>query len=116
MYTRKIVGSVRCVYGHDVVMNAVNKYRLALKDSKGKCFDYVGFPFKVEGPAIGHMINDGASNRDGKDYMRLTQMRENVTFKVLTKDWAVGIATRDIKKDEELFFSYGESYWRDEVL
>ena len=102
-------------YGQAAVMLAVNKYCLRLSDGAGSVCSYVGLPAKVEGGALGHMINDGASFHDGRRYAAKSEQRQNVTFRYLTKNWAVGIATKDIAAGEELFLSYGAAYWNDEA-
>ena len=107
--------SATAKYGEAAVMLAVNKYCLRLRNDAGTVYSYVGLPAKVEGGALGHMINDGASFHDGKRYAQKSTRRQNITFRFLTKDWAVGIATKDIAAGEELFLSYGAAYWNDEA-
>jgi hypothetical protein len=72
---------------------------------------------------LGHMINDACDNvfrREGDTmgewfgrYILYTRQRRNARFGEREEDDGIVsvYATRDIKKDEEIFISYGLQYW-----
>ncbi len=69
---------------------------------------------------LGHMVNDGARSHSPADvdiYRRVSMAKENVAPYVMgirldINDYVVFMrATRDITKGEELFYSYGATYW-----
>jgi hypothetical protein len=64
---------------------------------------------------IGHMINDGTkiiptSSEQINEYNESSQLRANCCFKYYNNLLFV-IATKNIKKNEELFVTYGYDYW-----
>jgi SET domain-containing protein len=65
----------------------------------------------------GHLINDGArcppKNPKGAEiYQKISLMKANCRFQTLKENLHLSIvSTRDIKKDEEIFVSYGVNYW-----
>ena len=78
-----------------------------------------GDPNLIESFAVGHMINDGhrsKSERDADVYQICSALFANVTLDVPLYinnfPFVFMVATRDIKPDEEIFFSYGIEYWR----
>jgi len=80
----------------------------------------VGNPKWLSPKVLGHMINDAARSHNPQDellYSMISQKRENVRPEAFAdKDMKPKVvymrATCDIKKGEELYFSYGEPYWR----
>lgn len=95
------------------VLKNQREYRFNVTDTVG----IVGFPKFDQNPAyLGHMINDGAranSNlRSVPIYVAVTLKKMNCKFHICkaTRHVAV-IATRDMKKGEECFVSYGARYW-----
>lgn len=93
-------------------------YRLVARD--GKC-SVSGNPLIHHSHTAGHLLNDGgvvgsfAKDTIGADicrYILTTIQHENCDFLQKNDDkfmWV--IASRDIKEGEELFVSYGLSYW-----
>ena len=70
---------------------------------------------------VGHLINDGARLRGlgGPElglllpaYLEQTTRRRNVGHRVLEGCHTVTFATRDIAAGEELYVTYGATYWR----
>ena len=74
---------------------------------------------RIEGNFIGHMINDyvDMSFLDQNKYLQLSTAHENVTVdsKIHMYEFkSLGLrihASKNIRKDSELFFMYGVTYW-----
>jgi hypothetical protein len=66
---------------------------------------------------LGHIINDGAKHNSTRKseniYSKISFLKSNCGFFPLKNNLHVAvIATKDIEPDEELFVSYGITYWR----
>jgi hypothetical protein len=78
----------------------------------------IGDPTIQKPKNLGHMINDSvkcSSARGGQVYETVSLLGQNVvpeTFMCKGKPYIFMKATRDIEAGEELFFSYGVTYWR----
>ena len=63
---------------------------------------------------MGHFINDGAKSdsiESNKVYLTISSLKSNCRFYHL-KDLLIAIiATKNIKKDEEFYITYGIEYW-----
>jgi len=75
----------------------------------------IGSPFFIKDTNyMGHFINDGAKSdsiESNKVYLTISSLKSNCRFYHL-KDLLVAIiATKDIKKDEEFYITYGIEYW-----
>lgn len=90
--------------------------------------DHIGDKNKTEPLFLGHIINDNYPsvedfNTDDETKLGATYVKyllhcisfANCTFKE-TKYFTVIKATKDIKKDDELFVPYGLGYWSDYML
>jgi hypothetical protein len=90
-------------------------YELSIRDGiYGPCLSIVGDPLKLNATQyLGHMVNDGAKLSDADPrmeevYLRKTAASENCIF---NRQLGCMVATRDIKKGDELFMMYGPDYW-----
>jgi SET domain len=96
-----------------VSTNAARSFELQV----GPRHSIVADPQRTDNAAyLGHMINDGAilTQRDNQSrelYSKTTVARHNAAFFVMEGCHFVTVATKRIKKDEEIFVSYGEGYW-----
>lgn len=65
---------------------------------------------------LGHFINDGAKpNSNPKShgiYLSVSKMTANCDFKLIGGLHLAIITTKDIKKDDELFITYGLDWWK----
>jgi hypothetical protein len=101
--------------GHPFFTSAddLQDYTIELKD-----FVLVGDPLSIqEGDStyLGHMINDGmkcTSSAGEKSYNLLSPMIANAGFCLISESFICVVATRDITANEEIFVSYGETYWQ----
>ena len=81
-------------------------------------FVLVGDPFLIEeddSSYLGHMINDGmkCSSFEGEDaYKYLSPKIANAGFCLISKHFMCVVATRNIAPNEEIFVSYGVTYWQ----
>lgn len=77
----------------------------------------VADPLLADDPAyLGHMINDGSALLSKKhaartQYSKDTYDCHNAAFEVMEGCHFATIATKNVSKGEEMFVSYGESYW-----
>ena len=75
----------------------------------------IGSPyFTKDTNYMGHVINDGAksdSTESNKVYLTISSLKSNCTFYHLKDLHVAIIATKNIKKDEELYITYGVEYW-----
>jgi len=71
---------------------------------------------------IGHLVNDGATVRSNSeqgmlDYYAASRKRKNcVNIPFASSPILATVTTRDVKKNEELFTSYGCMYWIDALI
>ena len=79
----------------------------------------VSNPDRTEGYFIGHMINDSVSMSilDRDTYNKISEKRENVKISPVLELFGnrLGLkvtAKKRIKKGNELYFNYGEDYWK----
>ena len=85
----------------------------------GTCFSIAADPTIPATPtACAHLINDGAIIEDRDfDYATLRKYVEDSTaaqnchFVTLAGVCVAAVASRDIKRNEELFASYGAPFW-----
>lgn len=87
-----------------------------------KCGNFIGVSNhnRIENEFIGHMINDyiDMSLVNKNKYEILSSIHENVEVEDSINKYnnRLGlkvISKRNIKKDEEIFFSYGVEYWKE---
>ena len=88
-----------------------NKYTYEV----GNNYRIIGSPYFTENTNyMGHFINDGSkldSSESSKEYLEASLLKSNCGYCHL-KDLLVAIiATENIKKDEELYITYGIEYW-----
>ncbi len=95
-----------------------NDYALKVDDY----FTIISEPsFDTDSNYMGHLINDGAclssSNINNEQaielYVKISFMKANCRYYMLKEGLHMAmVATRDIKKDEELLAMYGVDYWK----
>lgn len=76
--------------------------------------DIIGVPELSTNPTyLGHMANDAAHVEDGDilSYKEISSRGMNVIFERVHGCHVALTAVRDIRKDEEIFVSYGPNYW-----
>ena len=76
--------------------------------SKCVCSDYCAsraYKYHIDGTNIARYANDGR-NSTFSNNSRMEWMEDDTGFA-----WPFLIATRDIKKNEEILFDYGYHYW-----
>ena len=99
----------------------IKKYYTIDLDSK---YSICGHPKLIDDPIfLGHMINDGCRGHSYNDdnlikkdcelYNKLTLLKNNSKFEIIGEICIVIIATKDIKKDEEILVTYNYKYWMD---
>jgi len=81
-----------------------------------KNYSIVGHPDHTDNPTyLGHMINDRFSCDFDKitpdKYLRLSLAKANAQFQSIDGVCIVAVATKDIPCGEEVYVSYGPSFW-----
>ncbi len=89
----------------------INEYTYDLDQN----YRIIGSPhFIKDTNYMGHFINDGAkldSTESNKVYLTTSPLKSNCRFYNLKDLHVAIIATKNIKKDEEFFITYGKEYW-----
>ena len=98
-----------------MVVNDINQYYKYHCDNRNII---IGDPAFIDNTNyLGHMINDGMkhdkSNKSRKLYKKLSEKKANCEFNNIPpyQLYVPVVAAKNIKKDEELFVSYGIQYW-----
>lgn len=102
------------MYGTSVdtlIIHSKNSNYLLTIDEK---YRIIGEPTLLDDPCyLGHMINDATKCTDEEKYLKSNYLNTNCSFYISKGDLRVMVvATKNIRKDEELLVSYGVDYWK----
>lgn len=90
----------------------LSKYKFSVDEQ----ISIVGDPTKVDDPRyLGHMCNDGARSHSKEDiqlYIRVSRLKCNADFTLVSGCHVAITATKDIKEGEEILVTYGPGYWK----
>lgn len=106
---------------HDSLLYTINEKRCKCLQFFKKSVQVIGVsdPGRTDGLFVGHIINDfvDMSFVNNINYDKMSKEFSNVTVesKPVMYKGRLGlrvIASKDIKKDDELYLSYGQEYWK----
>jgi hypothetical protein len=101
------------LYSDDLISNIKSNYRYYIDEN----INIVGDPIFFNNPNyLGHLINDSMNHNKTKKsrnkYISQSQLKSNCDFISNTPFlYITVVSNKFIKKDEELFVSYGVQYW-----
>lgn len=117
--THVIEGQIICEVdiNHPVMADGMKCMEYCLSSfGKDHGFPLVGDPTKIDNPTfLGHMCNDRVrcvSSKNEKAYVVTSLRTSNAGFFPLVKDFVAVVATKNIKRGEEIFVTYGTEYWK----
>ena len=111
--------SNRLGYGHDFVVETTTKMIRdeEVREQVKKADEMIaGFTKQLRRGGVGQLINDWSMSYDDYDYNYLKNINTTAQCErvgATPDDYIIlMIAYKDIKKDSQLFYSYGSGYWK----